>query len=279
MAKSTRKTPNVERRKTSFSQRIKSKIWSDSPCPDNPYIAQKSLVHGYDVLDIADNLSFSESIFLNIKGELPSTEQLDLFNGIFSGLSNLGPRHAAVRAVMNAAVSKTHVQNLLPIGMSIASGEFLGAVEVENSIRFIRKHINQPPANVAKNLLSEYSPAQEENSVIAPGFGSRFGGIDLVSQQLAALLRRRQASDKGLNWAHHFCEAMAPAQLSWLITGVAAASFVDLGFTPKAGAGLFQLATAPGMLAHGLEMAAKPITAMPFVDDENYIQKEDLHEE
>lgn len=279
MAKSTRKTPNIERRKTKFSQRIKSKIWSDSPCADNPYIAQKSLVHGYNVLDIAENLSFSESIFLNIKGELPSTEQLDLFNGIFSGLSNLGPRHAAVRAVMNAAVSKAHVQNLLPIGMAIASGEFLGAAEVENSIRFIRKHINQSPTLVAEELLSVYSPGHEENCVIAPGFGSRFGGIDPVSKQLAQLLLQNKASDRGLNWAHNFCEALAPSELSWLITGVAAASFVDLGFTPKAGAGLFQLATAPGMLAHGLEMAAKPLTAMPFVDDENYIQAEGLHED
>lgn len=279
MANSTRKTPKVERRKTSFSQRIKSKIWSDTPCRDNPYISEKSLVHGYNILDIAENLSFSESIFLNIKGELPSTEQLELFNGIFSGLSNLGPRHAAVRAVMNAAVSKTHVQNLLPIGMSIASGEFLGAAEVENSIRFIRKNINQSPTAVAKELLSAYSPGEEENTVIAPGFGSRFGGIDPVSKQLAALLYQHKASDRGLSWAHQFCDKLAPSQLSWLITGVAAASFVDLGFTPKAGAGLFQMAIAPGMLAHGLEMSAKPLTAMPFVDDENYIQLENFHEE
>jgi citrate synthase len=31
------------------------------------------------------------------------------------------------------------------------------------------------------------------------------------------------------------------------------------------------LLSAPGLVAHGLEMANKPITAMPFVKDENYV--------
>ena len=52
--------------------------------------------------------------------------------------------------------------------------------------------------------------------------------------------------------------------------GLAAACFVDLGFTPIASACLYQLAAAPGLLAQGLEMANKELTAMPFVNDRNY---------
>ena len=36
------------------------------------------------------------------------------------------------------------------------------------------------------------------------------------------------------------------------------------------GRSLFQLLAAPGLLAHGLEMANKPLSAMPFVSDDNY---------
>jgi citrate synthase len=59
--------------------------------------------------------------------------------------------------------------------------------------------------------------------------------------------------------------------MGWLTTGVAAAVFCDLGFQPKIGGALFQLLGAPGLAAHGLELANKPITAMPYISDENYV--------
>jgi citrate synthase len=278
MSKSRRKPPKVEKRDTAFSEKIETKIWAETASPENPYVAEKCLIHGYNLLDITENLSFSESIFLNIKGKLATPEQLELFNAVLSGLSNLGPRHAAVRAVMNAAVSKTEVQNLLPIGMSIASGEFLGAVQVEQSVRFITKHINKSAFEIAASQLESYQPGENENSVIAPGFGARFGQADPVCAQLASVLLKFTASGRSLSWASKFCDALAPHDFGWYITGIAAASFSDLGFTPKASAGLFQLATAPGMLAHGLEMSNKPITAIPFVDDKNYFHVGDTNE-
>jgi citrate synthase len=279
MSKSSRQVPKVERRNTAFSEKIQTKIWSETPSPDNPYVAEKCLIHGYNLVDITKNLSFSESIFLNIKGKLPSPDQLALFNAILSGLSNLGPRHAAVRAVMNAAVSKTKVQNLLPLGLAIASGEFLGAEQVEQSMRFISKNINKPAAQLATSLVKNYQYNSEENAVIAPGFGARFGQADSVCAQLATVLLQLNASGRSLSWAKNFCDTLAPHQFGWYITGVAAATFSDLGFTPKASAGLFQLAIAPGMLAHGLEMSGKPLTSMPFVDDSNYTHIGDVDEQ
>ena len=116
-------------------------------------------------------------------------------------------------------------------------------------------------------------------SVIAAGFGARFGQADPVCAQLAEALLQFSASGRSLSWAEGFCDSLAPHKMGWYITGVAAASFSDLGFTPKASAGLFQLAVAPGMLAHGLEMAGKPITSMPFVDDSNYTHIGDVDEQ
>jgi citrate synthase len=64
---------------------------------------------------------------------------------------------------------------------------------------------------------------------------------------------------------------LAARSLGWLNTGVVAAVLVDLGFHPRDGAGVFQLLGAPGLLAHGMELANKPVTAMPYVDDEHYV--------
>lgn len=279
MRKAGRQSPKVERRNTVFSEKIQTKIWEETASQTNPYVAEKCLIHGYNLIDITKNLSFSESIYLNLKAELPSSEQLKLFNAILSGLSNLGPRHAAVRAVMNAAVSKTEVKNLLPIGLSIASGDFLGATQVEQSMRFINKNINKPAAEVAQLLLENYLPDNNDNAVIAPGFGSRFGQADPVCSELASTITQFTASGSSLSWAENFCNSLAPFNFGWYITGLAAACFSDLGFNPKASAGIFQLAIAPGLLAHGLEMSSKPLTAMPFVDDSNYLHVGNTNDE
>jgi citrate synthase len=58
--------------------------------------------------------------------------------------------------------------------------------------------------------------------------------------------------------------------MGWLAPGIAAAVFVDIGLHPRSGAGLYQLIHAPGLFAHGLELANKPLTAMPFIKDEDY---------
>jgi citrate synthase len=78
-----------------------------------------------------------------------------------------------------------------------------------------------------------------------------------------------------LEWANNFVATLRQHNLGWLYTGLAAAVFVDLGFHPRAGAGLFQIAAAPGLLAHGLELANKPRTAYPFPDDDHYFYEGD----
>jgi hypothetical protein len=68
---------------------------------------------------------------------------------------------------------------------------------------------------------------------------------------------------------------LRPYRMGWLPTGLAAAAFLDLGIHPRVGPGLFQLISSSGLLAHATEMAARPMTAMPFVPDECYIDETD----
>jgi citrate synthase len=76
---------------------------------------------------------------------------------------------------------------------------------------------------------------------------------------------------KILNWTNEFAHALLSHKMGWLPAGLAAAVFVDLGFQPRLGPGLFQLISAPGLFAHGIELANKPLTSMPFINDENYV--------
>ena len=262
----------AEKRAMTFSSRTVTRLWQEIPIADNPYLADSCRCQGYDIMELARKRSFPDTLFLLFQGELPTVGQAKVLETLLIAMINPGPRHPAVRAAMNAGVGKTHAQHLLPIGLSILGGGHLGGEEVVEAMEFLKKNRPHDPQGMATALLPTERPS-EGDWHIAPGFGSRFGAIDPMPGKLAALLSTIPASHEYLQWGTDFVEATTPHNLGWLSPGVAAAAFCDLGFHPRAGAGLYQLLCSPGILAHGLELANKPITAMPFLDEEHYVIK------
>jgi citrate synthase len=169
---------------------------------------------------------------------------------------------------MTAAVSDTNLAHLLPIGLGVAGGTFLGGAETAQSMRFLRRYRRRNAAEVANELLS--APRPEGDWHPAPGFGSLYGGADALTNTLASRIVGLQGSRTTLLWAEEFVDMLRPEGLGWLLPGLAAAVFTDLGVHPRFGAQLFQLAVAPGILAHSGELISKPVTAMPWVEQENY---------
>jgi citrate synthase len=183
------------------------------------------------------------------------------------GLINPGPRHPATRAAMAAGVGKTLPVHIIPIATAIMGGDHLGAGEIEGSMKFLQRSKKFDPQEYG----NETSNSPFENERIVPGFGTRFGGIDLISQQMLEKLVSYTEPNSLIHWAHKFSSSLNQKGFGILSTGLAAATFSELGFQPKVGTLLFQLLSAPGLAAHGLELANKPITAMPYVKDEDYV--------
>lgn len=275
--------PVIKSRNEAFVDRVATRICHEVPSAHNPYIAESCQYHGYDSLELAEKRSFSDMIFLLQRGELPTAPQSQLFETLLVALCNPGPRHPATRAAMNAGVGKTNPAHILPIAQSVMSGDHLGGGEVTAAMSFLRENRKKAPEQLALELLAQKQRPDEGSKEgdwhIAPGFGSRFGGIDIIPQRIAALLMTLPGKGPSLEWATDFVTPLQEHNLGWLSTGLAAAVFVDLGFHPRAGAGLFQLTTAPGLLAHGLELANKPRTALPFPDDEHYFYEPEKHEQ
>jgi len=261
----------VKSRNEAFAERTATKIWQEIPSPENPYITQQAFCHGYDLLELMQKRSYVDVLYLLLRGNLPTQEERGLLETLMVGLINPGPRHPAARAAMNAGVGKTDNAHILPIALTIYGGKHLGAGEIEPAMRFLRQQRKQPPQDIAEQLLKNTQPTEEGDWHIAPGFGSRFNGIDVLPCQIALQLLDLPACGNTLQWAHEFATALNQHGMGWLSSGLAAAVFTDLGFNPRAGAGLFQLIAAPGLLAHGVELTNKPITAMPFISDEHYL--------
>ncbi|MEJ2200587.1 MAG: citrate/2-methylcitrate synthase [Desulfuromonadaceae bacterium] len=265
----------VKSRNESFAERQVTKIWQETAVLEAPYTADSCRCHGYDLFELMAKRSFVDILFLLFQGELPDPDQEQLLEKLMIALSNPGPRHAATRAAMLAGVGKTDPAHILPIALSVLGGSHLGAGEMEDAMRFIRKQRKKDPAQTAREILAQMEKPAAGDWHPVPGFGSRFGGIDSLTCQLTDRLAELPGAGPALAWSKAFSTALHPHNMGILATGMAAAVFSDLGFHPRTGGGLLQLLCAPGILAHGLELANKPITAMPFPKDENYIIEEE----
>lgn len=258
-----------------YTDRTSTRISNETPAKHNPYITEHVHYYGYDLFELMQKRSYVDVLFLLFHGELPSKHQAQLLEALLIGLINLGPRHPATRAAMNAGVGKTKPAHILPIGLSVSGGAWLGGMEVSDSMQWLKSNRKQDPSDLADSLVTASSHNNEGDWHVAPGFGSRFGDIDLIPQKLIKQLTDSPGSGDFLLWASEFAQELNKHALGCLITGVAAAALLDLGFHPRTGAGLFQLISAPGLLAHGLELSNKPRTAMPFLSDENYFIETD----
>ncbi|WP_159084171.1 citrate synthase family protein [Saccharobesus litoralis] len=258
-----------------YAGKAQTSIFLEKPSDTNPYISQTNYLQGYNLKDLVAKKSFSETLLLMFTGELPNQSQAKLLERLMIALIDLGPRHPAVKASMVAGVSKTNAEHLLPIGLSVLGGEANGANEVAACVDFLTQSYQLPPKEVAAKLLEELEPKDIQGEVhICPGFGNQYGSIDEMAVSLVNAVfcdQQLNQSFKFYSWVKTFCLALAPANFSWLKTGLAATVFCELGIPARESIGLFQLLCAPGIFAHGVEQTHKPITAMPILKDEQHI--------
>jgi citrate synthase len=271
------KHDQVRSRNEPFVARTATRIWKEEPSSDNPYIAVSALCHGYDLYELMEKRSVVDVFYLLFRGELPSKAEAQLLQQFMIALINPGPRHPATRAAMNVGVGKTDPLHILPISTAVLGGAYMGGGEIEPAMRFFRKHQQKSPVEFVAEYLARLSAEktetetqQEKISAEFLGFGVRNGGIEIMASEIAQRLAALECAGTALHWVCAVNAELQPHGVGILTTGVAAAVFVDLGFQPRAGGSLFQLLGAPGLLAHGLELTNKPITAMPFVKDEDY---------
>lgn len=265
---------SVKHRGQTFAAKPPTAIWEESPAPENPYNASAVRCYGYDLLDLMRKKSFPEVFFLLFTGELPTTEQAQLLEQLMLALINPGPRHPATRAAMNAGVGKTDLAHLLPIALNVLGGTHSGSGAVEDCMHFFAAHQQSAPAATVAEKVRNNPRPNTGDWLPLPGFGSSYGSIDQLAARIATHLAALPGAGPALALGQQLATELNPLNMGWLPLGYTAATLVDLGFSPRLGGGIFQLLSAPGLLAHGVEMYGKPITALPFPSDEDYIIEE-----
>jgi citrate synthase len=243
----------------------------------NPFLTEKRYIAGYDIEALTTKVSYIESLFLLFKQELPTPQQAALLNALFVALINAGPRDEAVRASMAAGVSKTRVEHLLPIGLSVLGGSNNGAQTIEKSYSFIEQQVNESQLdNNSLNieLLDKIPNTNNRDQQLltqhCPGFGQHYGDIDELTARLSQSIFEMMPNSIVFAWCQAFNQKLNKHKVGINPVGLAAAVFLELKLGARESIGLYQLLRAPGILAQGMEQNHKPITAIPMLKDEAY---------
>jgi citrate synthase len=228
---------------------IHTRIWEEEAEPDNAFAALSCHCHGYDVYgDLLVHASWIEYLFLLFRGEAPSPQEAKLLEGLAIALLNPGPRDAAVHAAMCGGVGGSTSASCLMAALAVGAGASGGAREV----RLVMEAWGERGTDLAlwQTALAVKPVADPSDVWPVPGHAPGFDpyGVRCTSPVL-------QTDRSSLE---------AAAGLPLAMTGVTAAAFCDLGFTPAQGEMLHLLLRLPGAAAHALEQKEYGHKNFPF---------------
>src|SRR3990172_5287748 len=246
---------------------IRSKIWEEVAEPDNPFAAAACYCHGYDVYgDLLGKASWTEYLYLLFRGSRASPKQVKLLEGLSIAVANLGPRDHAVNAAMNGGAGGSTYASCLMAALAVGAGQLGGAHEVAlamscwlicgNDLSLWKEHITNPPRGERADiwLPIEHAPGFDHNGV---------GCSTPVRQALSHLASHSEGG--ALPWLARYRDALEEtAGYPLAMTGVAAATLIDLDFTPEQGEMAYLLLRLPGAAVHALEQEQYGHRQFPF---------------
>lgn len=245
---------------------IHTRIWLEEPEPDNAFATRAAYCHGYDVYgEMLGHARWVEMLYLLFRGEAPSRAQADLLEALAVALANAGPRDAAVHAAMCSGVSGSPSAASLMAALAVGAGQHTGAREVFRAVQcWAECHTD---ASAWQNLLGAALPAEAgiwPAADHAAGFDPHgVSASTLVQQTLACLAAKSHGPH--LSWLQsHRVQLEAWAGHPLALTGVAAAAFADLGFSPEQSEMVHLLLRLPGAAAHALEQRKSGHKNFPF---------------
>lgn len=248
------------------TEQVHTRIWLEEPEPDNLFATKAAYCHGYDVYgDMLGQARWVEMLYLLFKGEMPTLMQTELLETLALALANPGPRDPSVHAAMCGGVGGSTAAACLIAALAVGAGQLYGGHEVflameawdscGSDLEAWQRHLAKPADNIAAIW-----PAQEH----PPGFDPHGVSTSTPVKQTLAHLAGISAASR-LVWLEtnrQQLEATTGRPLA--MSGVAAAAFSDLSFTPEQGEMLYLLLRLPGAAAHALEQWQYGHKKFPF---------------
>ncbi len=209
-------------------------------------------VRGYPITDIMEKLSYAETVYLILKGELPGKAEAELMNAILVSSIDHGASPPSVLGT-RTVVSGGNSLNAAIAGGVLVIGDTHGGA-IEQCARLLQEwagrgeDINQ----VASGLVNWL----KTNKKRMPGYGHRVHKKDPRTAKMFEIAERHGYSGRHIELCRALEAALAESlgkQLPINVDGAIAAVISDMGFDWRLGKGFFIISRVPGLLAHAYE--------------------------
>lgn len=203
-------------------------------------------LRGYPVEQLIGGAGFAETVWLMIRGELPTAGQAALLEKTLVAAVDHGPQAPSIAAARMAASCGLDLNNAMATGVNLLGDVHGGA--------------GQQCMEVLAELAAGTSPTDlvasyKSRRAYVPGFGHRFHPRDPRRDPLISALTSAVA--EGVVEGRFLAAALAletaldPVPMN--VDGATATIYCELGFAPELGRGLFVLSRSVGILAHAWE--------------------------
>ena len=207
----------------------------------------QELICGYKLIDLAQKTSFSDTIWLLLRGELPTSIESKMFAAILTIAIDHGPGTISGQAVRIAASGKVSMAAAVIAGLATI-GERHGAPATTAAQFFMD--------NVGTLELPTLLADLKSKKIRLPGFGHAVLTKDHRSETLFAVAKETGFYGQYSKFAEKVeieLNKTASKPLPINVDGSMAAILLDMGFKPHVLAGIFIIARTPGLVAQAAE--------------------------
>ncbi|MBD3310985.1 MAG: citryl-CoA lyase [Candidatus Magasanikbacteria bacterium] len=204
----------------------------------------KEFIRGQDLEELIKNKSFVESIFLILKGELPSDNETKMMNALFTAAIDHGPGTASAQTARITVSAKNSMHTSLAAGI-LAMGDRHGSA-IEGAAKFFQENFD---CDDVESLVKDL----KEKKIRIPGYGHPFleydNRVDVlfeVAKETGFYGKHSELAEK----VRDVLNSVSSKKLPLNVDGVMGAIISDMGFDWKLGKGFFIIARVPGLVAH-----------------------------
>lgn len=205
------------------------------------------IIRGYKLTDLIQQKTFVETIFLIIKGELPTAPQAKMMDAIFTAVIDHGPAVASALTARISASAKNDLHSSVAAGLLGLGGRH--GVVIEPAMKFFYDNVGEVDIAV---LLQNMKTKKQ----YAPGYGHKIFEVDPRTQTLFKIAKETGVYGKYAEFAEKvetILNDTASKKLPLNADGAIAALLCDMGFDARVGNGIFVIARVPGLVAHVVE--------------------------
>lgn len=217
----------------------------------------ETIIHGYKLTDLIESKNFTEAIWLELKGELPTDKQRAMLDAILISTIDNGMGPPSVTNARNSASAGNPMQAALAAGV-LGVGESHGGA-IEECAKLLQMGMS------ADKLVEKVISSGDR----IPGFGHKvYKDEDPRATQIF-----NKAKDLG--FFGEYCELARTVEakleetkgkkIVLNVDGAIAAVVSDMGFDYRLGKGFFLIGRIVGLIAHIFEewVREKPFRRIP----------------